>query len=419
MVSSRTIVFLNRFYWPDVAATGQMLTDLAEDLVRSGWNVRVITSNSYYGHAAATGVLPRRETRGGVLITRIAGTRLGRAAMLGRLMDYASYVVGAVVEAVRAPRGSIFVGLTDPPLVALVALLGAALRQGRAVYWVQDLFPDVAVSLGTLREHGVLAAVARRLAYFLERRCDLLVVLGPAMKRRLEERGVRSERVFVIHNWADASSIRPVERSANPFVVEHGLADRFIVLYSGNAGRAHPFGAVIEAMRVLSTDDRFAFVFIGGGHRMPELREAARRHALTNVRFLDYVPRAQLAYSLSAASVSLVTEDPRVIGQMLPSKTYAILASGRPIVFIGGAASDVAAIINESQAGLAVPPDRPSEVVDALLALHEDRELHTAMSQRARHAAESVFDRAIATRAWSEALATLEVGSSTTLNPGV
>jgi glycosyltransferase involved in cell wall biosynthesis len=140
---------------------------------------------------------------------------------------------------------------------------------------------------------------------------------------------------------------------------------------------------------------------------MPELREAARRHSLTNVRFLDYVPRPQLAYSLSAASVSLVTEDPRVIGQLLPSKTYAILASGRPIVFVGSAASDVAAIINESQAGLAVAPDRPSDVIDALFALHDDRDLHSAMSRRARHAAESVFDRRIATRAWSEALATL------------
>jgi glycosyltransferase involved in cell wall biosynthesis len=404
MQDKRTVVFLNRFYWPAVAATGQMLTDLAEDLARTGWDVRVITSNSYY---AVTGTLPRRETYAGVRITRVAGTHFGRATILGRVMDYASYVLGAVLAIGAAPRGSIFVGLTDPPLIALIALLGARLKQGRAVYWVQDLFPDVAISLGTFREGGLVARTARWIARFVEVHCDLLIALGPAMKRRLEQRGVRGDRVQVIHNWADSSSIHPVERTANPFVAEHGLADQFIVLYSGNAGRAHTFDAVIEAMRALSADDRFAFVFIGGGHRMPELREAARRHALMNVQFLDYVPRAQLAYSLSAASVSLVTEDPRVIGQLVPSKTYAILASGRPIVFVGGAASDVATIINESRSGLAVAPDRPSEVVDALLALHDDHDLHNAMSRRARHAAESVFDRSIATRTWSDALATL------------
>lgn len=404
MQNKRTVIFLNRFYWPDVAATGQMLTDLAEDLARTGWDVRVITSNSYY---AVTGTLPRRETHAGVRITRVADTHFGRATMLGRLLDYTSYVVGAMIAIAGAPRGSIFVGLTDPPLIALIALLGARVKRGRTVYWVQDLFPDVAISLGTFREGGLVARTARWIARFVEVHCDLLIALGPAMKRRLEQRGVRGDRVQVIHNWADSSSIHPVERTANPFVAEHGLADRFIVLYSGNAGRAHTFDAVIEAMRALSADDRFAFVFIGGGHRMPELREAARRHALMNVQFLDYVPRAQLAYSLSAASVSLVTEDPRVIGQLVPSKTYAILASGRPIVFVGGAASDVATIINESRSGLAVAPDRPSEVVDALLALHDDHDLHNAMSRRARHAAESVFDRSIATRTWSDALATL------------
>jgi glycosyltransferase involved in cell wall biosynthesis len=404
MQGKRTVVFLNRFYWPDVAATGQMLTDLAEDLARTGWDVRVITSNSYY---AVTGTLPRRETHDGVRITRIAGTHFGRAAIPGRLLDYASYVIGAMIAVAASPRGSIFVGLTDPPLIALIALFGARLKRGRAVYWVQDLFPDVAISLGTFREGSLVARIARWIAHVVEVHCDLLIALGPVMKRRLEERGVRGERVHVIHNWADSSSIRPVERSANPFVAEHGLGERFVVLYSGNAGRAHTFDAVIEAMRTLAADDRFAFVFIGGGHRMPELREAARRHSLTNVRFLDYVPRPQLAYSLSAASVSLVTEDPRVIGQLLPSKTYAILASGRPIVFVGSAASDVAAIINESQAGLAVAPDRPSDVIDALFALHDDRDLHSAMSRHARHAAESVFDRRIATRAWFEALATL------------
>src|SRR5262245_29451676 len=247
MPGKRTVVFLNRFYWPDVAATGQLLTDLAEDLTRTGWDVQVITSSSYYGRTAAAGAPPRRETHGGVRITRVAGTHFGRATILGRVMDYASYVLGAVIAIAGAPRGSIFVALTDPPLIALIALLAARVKRGRTVYWVQDLFPDVAISLGTFREGGLVARAARSIARFVEDRCDLLIALGPAMKRRLEERGVPSERVQVIHNWADSSSIRPVERSANPFVVEHGLAERFIVLYSGNAGRAHTFDAVIEA----------------------------------------------------------------------------------------------------------------------------------------------------------------------------
>jgi glycosyltransferase involved in cell wall biosynthesis len=404
MKARRTVVFLNRFYWPDVAATGQMLTDLAESLARDGWDVRVVTSRSRY---AAAGALPKRETRGGVNIRRVAGTRFGRAQIVGRLADYASYVAGAVIAVLRAPVGSIFVGMSDPPLLATLALLGARVRRGRAVYWVQDLFPDLAVSLGSFRGGGLAHRLTARLARFVERRCDLVVALGPAMAERLAAHGTRADRIRVIHNWADCTAIRPVSPPDNAFLEQHGLCGQFVVLYSGNAGRAHTFDAVIDAMGALSDQPDVVFLFIGGGHRMPEIAAAAERLGLRNVRFLDYLPREELQFSLSAASVSLVTEDPRVVGQLVPSKTYGILASGRPTVFVGSDASDVARIVTEAGAGLVVDPSDGRQLVAALEDLRHDRSRRTEMGRRARAAAEGQYDRAIATRTWSAVLASL------------
>jgi len=110
---TRSIVFLNRFYWPDVAATGQMLTDLAEDLAALGWDVTVVTSAGDY--RGAGGSLAREETRAGVRILRVRGTHFGRHHMVGRLVDYVSYLTGALARVLLLGRRDVVVAMSDPP----------------------------------------------------------------------------------------------------------------------------------------------------------------------------------------------------------------------------------------------------------------------------------------------------------------
>lgn len=393
-------VFLNRFYWPDVAATGQMLTDLAEDLVALGWDVTVVTSTGDYGggHTA----LAREETRAGVRILRVRGTRFGRHRMLGRLLDYVSYLSGAMLRVLQLGRRDIVVAMSDPPFSSAVAVIAARLTGARAVYWVQDLFPQIAAKLGVMKERSLVYRVSDRVARALNRRCDLVIALGPRMAEALVAAGARADRTRWVHNWADASAIRPVGTRDNPFVRRHDLAGKFVVLYSGNAGRAHPFDAVLYAARALSADHETIFMFIGGGKRFPELRAIAEREKLRNVRFLDYLPRDQLSFSLSAASVSLVTEDPQVEGLLVPSKTYGILASGRPLLFVGSPNSDVARIVGESDCGVVVLPEDGEGLVRAIAGLRADSVRMAEMGANARTAAEMMYDRRRATERWAE-----------------
>lgn len=393
-------VFLNRFYWPDVAATGQMLTDLAEDLVAQGWDVTVVTGGGDYGGGRT--VLPREEIRAGVRILRVRGTRFGRHRLLGRLLDYVSYLGGATMRVLRLGRRDMVVAMSDPPFLSAVAVIAARLTGARSVYWVQDLFPQIAAKLGVMTERSLAYRVSDRVARALNRRCDLVIALGPRMAESLVAAGARAERTRWVHNWADASAIRPIDATDNPFVRMHDLAGRFVVLYSGNAGRAHPFDAVLHAARALTADHEKIFMFIGGGKRFPELRAAAERENLRNVRFLEYLPREQLCFSLSAASVSLVTEDPQVEGLLVPSKTYGILASGRPLLFVGSPNSDVARIVGENDCGVVVSPQDGEGLARAIVALRNDPERLARMGANARRAAESMYDRRRATERWAE-----------------
>jgi glycosyltransferase involved in cell wall biosynthesis len=397
----RSVTFFNRFYWPDVAATGQLLTDLAEDLAAAGWSVRVVTGRTTY--LGQDGLASRREIRAGVEIVRVRGTRFGRRTLLGRAADYASYAVAAFVEALRSERGSVLVGMTDPPMFMSGVLLAARVRGCRAVYWAQDVFPDVAVRLGVLRGGGIPHRLLRAIAGAVCRHCDAVVALGERMADLLVRAGVSSSSVAVIHNWADTTAIVPVAREQNSFRVEQGIRDEFLVLYSGNMGRAHTFDALKGAMLRLRSEP-ILFMFVGSGYRLGELTEFARAYALSNVRFLDYLPRRELANSLPAADVAVVTEDPTAVGLLVPSKTYGVLASGRPLLFVGSQESDVAGIVRESDCGFVISPSDAAGVSEAILQLQNDPDIRRKLGANARQAAESRYSRAGASRAWDELL---------------
>jgi colanic acid biosynthesis glycosyl transferase WcaI len=212
--------------------------------------------------------------------------------------------------------------------------------------------------------------------------------------------GSRPERTTYVHNWADVEAITPVLPERNPFIERHGLQGKCVVLYSGNAGRAHDFEALHAAMRQLRDDPQIRFHFIGGGVRFPEVQEEACREGLSNAHFQGYLPREELRYSLAAATVAVVTEAPAAAGLLVPSKTYGILAGGKPVLFIGSEESDVATLVREHECGMVVPPDDPDALVAAIRHLRDHPEVAEQMGARGRRAAEAFYSRKVATREW-------------------
>ena len=400
-----SVLFLNRFYWPDVAATAQILTDLAEDLAAHGWTVSVVASRTMY--EAHDHDLPVNEVRNGVTIHRVRTLKVGRHSFFGRVSGYASYMVSSFFRLLTMKKPEIVVAMSDPPMMLGLVLFAARLRGIKVVHWVQDVYPQLAATLGAMRERGPLYRMLRAAAWRMNAAADLVVALGPRMAERLIGFGAPDDRVTWVHNWADSKAVQSVDAAANPFIRTHELQGRFLVTYSGNAGRAHTFSSVLSAARELASDDDVVFLFIGGGARFEELRSAARDSGLANMRFLGYVPREQLRYSLSAASVSLVTENPEVSGLLVPSKTYGILASGRPVIYVGPDNSDVAQIIHDYDCGVVVSPDDPDALIAAIRRFRNDAAYRDRLGRNARAAAETVFDRSIAAAQWSEKLAQL------------
>src|SRR5262245_21238616 len=322
------VCFLNRSYWPDMGATGQLLTELAEDLVHvHGFDVTVVAG---YPPAAADGTrLPPREVRNGVTIVRAAGTTWSKQRFIGRVTNYTTYFLSALWAGWRLPRADVTVAMTDPPIIGLAAL--AARPRGGFVFYCQDIFPEVASLLEDFNSPTV-NAVLERLNRFLLRRARRVIALGDTMKRRLVDgKGAEAAKVSVVHNWADTEAIVPSAKR-NPFAEAHGLTDRFVVLHAGNIGLSQNLDMVLDAADRLRDRPDVVVLFIGDGSRRAALETAAETRGLSNVRFLPYQPRTDLRWTYAASDVCLVSLKSGLAGYIVPSKLYPILAAGRPYI---------------------------------------------------------------------------------------
>src|SRR5207237_1151012 len=218
---------------------------------------------------------------------------------------------------------------------------------------------------------------------FYLKRADRVVAIGETMRRRLEEKGVRSQRLRVIPNWTDTAAITPVDR-ANGWAHEHGLVDRFAVMHSGNVGHAQDLEALIRASVTLDDLERLSVVIVGFGARHADYERLVGRLGATAVRFLPYQPRELLSQSLYSADVHFVGLARGLAGFVVPSRLYGILAAGRPVLVAADEDSETAQLVRAVGCGIVVPPGEPDLVADAIRSLASGEHDLAEMGRRGR-----------------------------------
>ncbi len=387
------VVFFNRSYWPDFGATGQLLTELSQDLAKEhGCEVTVVA-----GGGERSFGLVSRERHEGVDILRAKETRLARRSFLGRFTNYLSYFFSAFWASFRIGRPDVVVGLTDPPIIGLVAWVAARRTGANFVFLCQDIFPEVANLLEDFRSERV-NWLLERVNRFLVRRADRIIALGETMKRRLVAgKGASPEKVTVIHNWADSELLSPGPKD-NPFSREHGLHQRFVVLHAGNIGLSQNLDSVLDVAAGLPD---VTFLFIGDGVRKKPLEERSKERGLGNVRFVPYLSRERMRDSYATADVFIVSLKRGLAGYIVPSKLYGILAAGRPYVAAVEDDSEVASITREHECGLVVAPGDVGGMTHEISRLYRDRDLARRLGENARRAS-SHFERRKQVRAYHD-----------------
>jgi len=405
------LTILNQFFYPDHSATSQLMTALATSLAQQGVTVTALSSRGSYNGGPA---FAAREVYRGVQIERVWATSFGKQHLWGRLSDYVTFYLGAFWKLLTMPlpkdEAAVVLALTTPPLIGLVALVVGRWRGMRFVTLQQDLYPDVAVALGALPAQGVLTRLLDWLTRVMLRRADRIIVLSECMLERVVAKlgETAIARIDVIHNWADGAEIVPLESEKTAFFAERALpdlADKFVVLFSGNLGLVNEFTTVLEAACILRARRDIAFVFIGTGARTNEIGNFASQHGLENIVTLPYQPRAELSRTLGAGDALLITLGADLAGLSVPSKTYSYLAAGRPLLFVGDRRSSTARLIDEHDCGAALANGASAQLAETISAWAGNKSLVKAMGLRARALFEQQYDQPHAIKAYLRSLA--------------
>jgi colanic acid biosynthesis glycosyl transferase WcaI len=382
------LLVLNQYYWPGFEATAYLLSQLCAALAED-FDVTVIT-----GRLAIPPAPPGRTTHDSVEIVRVRSTAYDRSNLLLRAVNYLTYLGSSLRAGLTARKPDVVLCMTDPPVIADVALLIARRFRVPLVVVSQDVFPEIAVELGRL-ESKPLIEVLRALIGFYLRRADRVVAIGDTMRERLQAKGAPAERIAVIPNWVDTAAITPAPKD-NDWSREQGLADRFVVMHSGNIGHAQNLDALVRATTFLRDLDDLVVAIIGGGARHTELIELTERLDADAVRFLGYQQREVLSLSLSSADVHVVGLASGLAGYVVPSRLYGILAAGRPVIVAADADSETARVVEREGCGVVVPPGRPELLAAAIRSAH-DGDLDLAeMGRRAREYVVREADRTVA-----------------------
>jgi colanic acid biosynthesis glycosyl transferase WcaI len=265
-----------------------------------------------------------------------------------------------------------------------------------------DLYPDVAIAAGVIREKSLVARCLRMLDRLLLSGCERVVVLGRCMESRLQSRVDHPTSLRRIELWSDPDEIRMEPSSGNPLRPEWGLGDRWIVMYSGNLGKAHDTRAILEAMESLREDDAIRWVIVGGGIGRARVEASLDERAVPNVVLRGYQPREALGRLLGLADMHLVTMSGGFEGLLVPSKFYGILAAGRPVVYIGPPGTEIEHVILEERCGLVVRPGDGAGLARAIGKLRTDPVESRAMGERARAALERRFSIDVGCGCWSD-----------------
>jgi len=396
------LLVLNQYYRPGVEATGQLLADLCEELAKD-FDVTVVTATLRNAPAG-------RDVRDGVEVIRVRSAAFERRRLWLRALNYTTFLVQSLRVGLARERPDVVLSMTDPPVIANVALLVARRFRAPLVVVSQDVFPETAVQLGRL-ENPAVVGLLRALVRLYLRRADRIVAIGETMRARLVAKGARAERVTVIPNWVDTSAITPAARD-NAWGRKHGFDQRFVLMHSGNVGHAQDLDSLIRAATSLRDLDDLTVAIVGGGARRGELVELAASLGARQVTFLPYQPRELLSQSLSAADVHVVGLARGLAGYVVPSRLYGVLAAGRPVIAAADAESETAQLVERVGCGVVVPPGRPDLLAAAIRHARAGELDLAAMGARGREYVVREADRSVAVARYRAVLADVLAGGS-------
>lgn len=390
------ILYLHQYFRTPQQVGGTRSYEFARRFVEAGHRVTVLTARDR-SVPWTTGGLLRRHTVAGIDVVEVKagytdgqyGTKLSYPQ---RILTFVWFALLSCAAVLRVPRPDVVFATSTPLTIGIPGVLASKVRRVPLVFEVRDLWPEAPIQMGALR-HPVAIAVARWLERAIYRNSAHVVALSPGMAEGVRRAGVPDERVGVIPNASDLALFHP-DVDGTGLRRELGLEGRFVCSYFGTMGEANDLTYVVRAAQLLQErgDDGIAFVLQGHGRRRAGLEDFCREHGLSNVQFLDAVPKEGVARLTAASDLCMtIYKNVPILYTCSPNKLFDSLAAGRAVlVNTPGWLRD---LVLEHQVGVYAEPDSAEAIVEQVTFLRDHPELCAQYGRNARRLAEEVFSR--------------------------
>lgn len=385
--SRKHILIYAHYYYPDVASTGQILTELAEGM-KDSFDITVTCVVPSYSGKIEEKYKKQKyyaEEINGIKVLRIRVPEFTKTNKLSRIRNILAYYHGAKSLTKKLKNMDYVFSISQPPILGgMLGVYGKKKLHAKFIYNIQDFNPEQIEAVNYI-SNKFLLKILMNLDKKSCRNSDLIITVGRDLVETVQKRfkGEKIPNTVFINNWINEKSIYPLPENnekVSDFRSKYGLTDKFIIMYSGNIGLYYDLENIIKVIERFpegteSDDGReVVFAFVGAGSKLTELQEYVKAHKMKNVVFIPYQPKEELIYSLNAADVHWCVNAKGIKGVSCPSKGYGIMAAGKPVIGVLEKGAEIRSLIEESGCGLCCEPGDYKEIeniIKRLLSLND------------------------------------------------
>lgn len=373
------ILFLTDNFPPEVNAPASRTFEHCREWVKAGHRVTVITCAPNFPKGRVfpgyKNKLWQSEETAGIRVVRVWTYITANEGFAKRILDYVSFMLAAVFASLFVRRVDVVVGTSPQFFTACAAYAAGGMKRVPWIFELRDIWPESIRAVGAM-QHSLALDLLEKIELFLYRKASAIVSVTHAFRDRLMERGIRGEKIHVVTNGVDISRFSPRDKDSD-LVAQHGLAGKFVAGYIGTHGMAHALDTILDAAKVLQDTpggDRFRFLFLGDGAQKSALVQRAASLQLTNVIFVDSVPKDDVVRYWSVLDASIIhLKKTDLFTTVIPSKLFECMGMG--ISVLHGVAGESRRIVEREDVGIPFEPESVQGLVDALQTLSADKAL--------------------------------------------
>lgn len=400
MAEKVTIKVVSQMFYPDIASTAKVLSDLFFHIDKS-YKINVLCQNRSY-------VLPEvrydDETHlGNLFIKRVKVKKTNKNNLIHRVFNFIE-LYRKFKKELKESKEDIFFCVSNPPFLPYLTIKHAKKINKKTVFLLHDLYPDALIKLGKLKKTSPINKLIYHMTSYAFKNSDKIVVLGRDVKNYLlENYGVSEEKIEIITNWGKNDTLLPQKSN---FRKAHNLLNKFVIMYTGNLGENVEFNLLLNAAKIMNNDD-IRFVIIGDGRKKREIEKTISKMQLNNVILLGYQPGEEYYAILNSADILFVSLRKELKGIAVPSKTYTYLSVGKPIIAAVPKGSEIELSIKEDKYGIYNEYDS-YKLKEQIMELYRNKDKYNELCENAKTAFSKKYDLKLIVKKYEKIFKELE-----------